>query len=74
MKKNKIIFWIATSIIFLWEGLMPLGTLLFAPEYATAGTKPLGYPDYLQTTWRYRNYAPKITGNIKRVGLCRPGL
>ena len=46
MKKNKIIFWIATSIIFLWEGLMPLGTLLFAPEYATAGTKPLGYPDY----------------------------
>lgn len=46
MKKNKIIFWIATNIIFLWEGLMPLGTLLFAPEYATAGTKPLGYPDY----------------------------
>ena len=46
MKKNKIIFWIATSIIFLWEGLMPLGTLLFAPEYATAGTKPMGYPDY----------------------------
>ena len=46
MKKNKIIFWISTSIIFLWEGLMPLGTLLFAPEYANAGTKPLGYPDY----------------------------
>ena len=46
MKKNKIIFWISTSIIFLGEGLMPLGTLLFAPEYANAGTKPLGYPDY----------------------------
>lgn len=46
MKKNKIIFWIATTIIFLFEGLMPLGTLLFAPEYATAGTEPLGYPDY----------------------------
>ena len=46
MKKNKIIFWIVTSIVFLWEGLMPLGTLLFAPEYANAGTKPLGYPDY----------------------------
>lgn len=46
MKKNTIIFWIATLIIFIWEGLMPLGTLLFAPEYATAGTKPLGYPDY----------------------------
>ncbi|MGC4235597.1 MAG: DoxX family protein [Niabella sp.] len=46
MKKQKIIFWTATIIIFLWEGLMPLGTLLFAPEYVNAGTKPLGYPDY----------------------------
>ena len=44
--KNKIIFWISTTIIFLWEGLMPIGTLLFAPEYYNAGTKPLGYPDY----------------------------
>lgn len=46
MKKNKIIFWAATIILLLWEGLMPLGTLLFAPEYANAGTAPLGYPDY----------------------------
>jgi hypothetical protein len=46
MKKNKIIFWISTGIIFLWEGLMPLGTLLFTPQYVNVGTKPLGYPDY----------------------------
>ena len=46
MKKNKIIFWIATIIIALWEGVMPLSTLLFAPQYVNAGTKPLGYPDY----------------------------
>ncbi len=46
MKKNKIIFWTATIIILLWEGVMPLGTVLFAPEYVNAGTKPLGYPDY----------------------------
>jgi uncharacterized membrane protein YphA (DoxX/SURF4 family) len=46
MKKDKIIFWISTSIIFLWEGLMPLSTLLFMPQYFNAGTKPLGYPDY----------------------------
>lgn len=46
MKKNKLIFWISTSIIFLWEGLMPLSTLLFLPQYFNAGTKPLGYPDY----------------------------
>lgn len=46
MKKNKIIFWIITSILFLWEGLMPLSTLVFAPQYATVGTQPLGYPNY----------------------------
>lgn len=46
MKKNKIIFWVATVIIVLWEGLMPLATLLFAPQYVTVGTQPLGYPDY----------------------------
>ncbi|MDX2249705.1 MAG: DoxX family protein [Bacteroidia bacterium] len=46
MKKNKIIFWISTTLIFLWEGLMPLSTLLFAHQYFNAGTKPLGYPDY----------------------------
>lgn len=46
MKKNKIIFWVATTIIVLWEGIMPLSTLLFAPQYATVGTRPLGYPDY----------------------------
>lgn len=50
MKKNKTIFWIATIIIVLWEGLMPLGTVLFAPEYVNAGTKPLGYPDYFAYT------------------------
>lgn len=46
MKKNKLIFWIATAILIVWEGIMPLGTLLFAPQYVNAGTKPLGYPDY----------------------------
>lgn len=46
MKKYKIIFWSATSVIFIMEALMPLSTLLFAQEYITAGTKPLGYPDY----------------------------
>ena len=46
MKKDKAIFWIATAIIVLWEGLMPLSTVLFAPEYVNVGTNPLGYPDY----------------------------
>ena len=46
MKTGKIFFWIATTAILLWEGAMPLSTLLFAPQYVNAGTKPLGYPDY----------------------------
>jgi uncharacterized membrane protein YphA (DoxX/SURF4 family) len=46
MKKHQIIFWVATVIIVLWEGLMPLSSILFTPEYVTLGTKPLGYPDY----------------------------
>lgn len=46
MKKNTIIFWVATTIIVLWEGVMPLATLLFSPENVNLGTKPLGYPDY----------------------------
>lgn len=46
MKKYKIIFWVATIILLLWEGVMPLLTLLFAPQYVTVGTKALGYPDY----------------------------
>lgn len=46
MKKSKILFWTANVLLLLWEGVMPLGTLLFARQYATAGTEPLGYPDY----------------------------
>ncbi|WP_343701410.1 DoxX family protein [Chitinophaga sp.] len=46
MKKTKIIFWVSTVFIFLFEGIMPLSTLLFTPAYAYVGTRPLGYPDY----------------------------
>jgi len=46
MKRTKIVFWVSTIIIFLFEGVMPISTLLFAPQYTNAGTLPLGYPDY----------------------------
>ena len=50
MKRNSkighIIFWVATTIIILFEGVMPLSTVIFSPENVHAGTKPLGYPDY----------------------------
>ena len=72
MKKNKIIFWVATTIILLWEGIMPLSTVLFAPQYVTAGTEPLGYPDYFAYTLIYCKVLgviaialPTISGKIK---------
>ncbi|WP_341839389.1 DoxX family protein [Chitinophaga caseinilytica] len=46
MKTTKIIFWITTIAIFLFEGVMPISSLIFTPEYTYIGTRPLGYPDY----------------------------
>jgi hypothetical protein len=45
-KSTNIIFWTATIIILLMEGVMPVSTWIFAPQYMTFGTKALGYPDY----------------------------
>lgn len=72
MKKNKIIFWIATTILILWEAVMPLSTVIFAPEYVNAGTKPLGYPDYFAHTLLYCKVLgiiaislPNVQGKLK---------
>ncbi len=44
MKKEKIIFWSATIIIALFEGLMP--ALTSQTELAKEGIRHLGYPEY----------------------------
>jgi len=44
MKKAKIIFWTATIIIFLFEGVMP--ALTSQSEMAKEGIRHLGYPEY----------------------------
>lgn len=44
MKKDKIIFWTATTIIALFEGLLP--ALTSQSELAKEGIKHLGYPPY----------------------------
>lgn len=44
MKKDKIIFWIATGIIALLEGVMP--ALTSQTELAKEGISHLGYPEY----------------------------
>ena len=47
MKKHKIIFWITTSLIFLFEGVMP--ALTSQSEMSIQGITSLGYPIYFVT-------------------------
>lgn len=70
MKKNKIIFWATTIFLFLFEGVMPLSALIFAPSQATAGTVYLAYPAY----FAYVIIAFKVLGSILLIipGLPRP--
>lgn len=44
MKKQKIIFWICTGIIFLWCGVMSV--VFFGSEQQKAGMEHFGYPPY----------------------------
>jgi hypothetical protein len=44
MKATKIIFWISTILIFLFEGVLPV--LTGHTEMAKEGIRHLGYPEY----------------------------
>ena len=46
MKKDKIIFWVTTGIIFIFEGVLP--ALTSHTEIAKEGIRHLGYPDYFR--------------------------
>lgn len=58
MKKNKIIFWIATAIFVLWDAVMP-GLTSHTP-IAVEAIRKLGYPDY----FRGMLTVFKVTGGI----------
>ena len=45
-KTTKIIYWITTGIIFLFEGVMP--ALTSNTDLAVEGIRHLGYPDYFR--------------------------
>lgn len=47
MKKHKIIFWITTGLIFLFEGVMP--ALTSQSQMSIDGFTSLGYPVYFVT-------------------------
>ena len=44
MKSAKIIFWVSTILIFLFEGVLP--ALTSQTEMAKEGVRHLGYPQY----------------------------
>ena len=44
MKREKILFWVSTTIIALFEGVMP--ALTSQTELAKEGIRHLGYPEY----------------------------
>lgn len=48
MKTDKIIYWVSTTIIFLFEGLMP--ALFGGSAESKSGISHLGYPDYFGVT------------------------
>jgi hypothetical protein len=48
MKKDKVLFWTATTIIALFEGVMP--ALTSQTELAKEGIRHLGYPEYFGST------------------------
>lgn len=44
MNRDKIIYWVATAVIFLWCGLMTV--VFFGSEAQKAGMEHFGYPPY----------------------------
>jgi len=70
MKTDKVIFWVATSIIFVFEGVMP--ALTSQSEMAKEGIRHLGYPEYFGVMLMLFKVAgslvliiPSIPGRIK---------
>lgn len=70
MKKTKIIFWVTTVIIFLFEGVIP--ALFSQTELAKEGIRHLGYPAYFNNMLVIFKIAgslalivPQVPGRIK---------
>jgi len=70
MKKLKIIFWITTGIVFLFEGVVP--ALTSNSQLAIDGVRHLGYPDYFRVMLTFFKVAgalaliiPAVKGAVK---------
>jgi hypothetical protein len=70
MKTEKIIFWITTGLIFLFEGVMP--ALTSQSEMAKESLRHLGYPEYFGLMFMFFKVAgslaliiPQVPGRVK---------
>ncbi|HNP19418.1 MAG TPA: DoxX family protein [Fulvivirga sp.] len=70
MKTTKIVFWVTTGFIFLFEGVMP--ALTGHTEMAMEGVRHLGYPEYFATAFivfkvlgALALIIPKVSSRIK---------
>lgn len=70
MRTKEIIFWIATILIFVFEGVMPAFTS--QTEFAKEGIRHLGYPEYFgnalvvfKVLGAMALIIPKVSGRIK---------
>ena len=70
MKKNKMLYWIFTSLIVLLDGVMP--ALSFNTDLAKQGISHLGYPDYFRVLLTFFKVSgalililPFVKGRIK---------
>jgi hypothetical protein len=59
MNKNKLLFWIPTVLIFLFEGVMP--ALTSQTELAKEGIRHLGYPAYFGNALVFFKVAGALT-------------
>lgn len=69
-KTTKIVFWVTTTLIFLFEGVLP--ALTSHTELAKEGVRHLGYPAYFGTMLLlfkvpgvFALILPQVSGRIK---------
>lgn len=58
-KTTKIIFWSATTLVFLFEGVVP--ALTSNSQLAVEGIRHLGYPDYFRIMLTFFKVAGSLT-------------
>ncbi len=68
MKKEKILYWVSTTLVFLFEGVLP--ALTSQTELAKEGIRHLGYPAYFGTALVVFKVAGSIILIVPQIPKC----